>query len=235
MEKMVWGNTNQPDPKISCEKKSAAQFIVDIANAYPGQITIVAVGRLTNLAQAIKLDSNVVKNVKEVVLMGGALRVPGNATPVGEANIAGDPHAADIVFNAPWKVTMIGLDVTTKVKLNDDILLRIKDKNKRFGPFIFSITRLYMDFHRNVNHVEGGFYVHDPSAIMYLIDPSIFKTTKGPVRVATDGVAIGETIMPAYDYQMTLQPWVGKPFITAAVQVDEKRHLKTFESVMERN
>jgi inosine-uridine nucleoside N-ribohydrolase len=63
--------------------------------------------------------------------------------PVAEANVEGDPDAADIVFTAPWKVTMIGLDVTTKVKLTDDILLRLKNKNKQYGPFIFAITRFY--------------------------------------------------------------------------------------------
>ena len=226
------GNTNQPDPKISCQEKPAARFIVDMANAWPGQITILAVGRLTNLAEAIKLDSNLVRNVKEVVLMGGALHTPGNVSPVAEANISGDPHATDIVFTAPWKVTMIGLDVTTKVKLNDDILLRIKNKSNKYGSFIFSITRFYMNFHKNVNHIEGGFYVHDPSAVMYLIDSSIFKVHKGPVRVVTEGIAIGQTIMPAYDYQLQLQPWLAKPFVTAAVDVDVKRFLKTFESVI---
>src|SRR4029453_3369064 len=133
--------------------------------------------------------------------MGGALNVPGNVSPVAEANISGDPDAADIVVTAPWKVTMIALDTTPKVKLNNDILLRIKNNNSRYGPFIFAITRFYMDFHRNVNHVEGGFFVHDPSHFMYLIDPGVFKVRQGPVRGVTEGIAIGETIMPAYDYQ----------------------------------
>jgi hypothetical protein len=62
-----------------------------------------------------------------------------------------------------------------------------------------------------VNHVEGGFYVHDPSAIMFLIDPTIFTIRKGPVRVVTEGIAIGETIMPAYAYQLELPPWRGRP------------------------
>src|SRR4029453_6278377 len=107
--------------------------------------------------------------------MGGALNFPGNVSPVAEANIAGDPDAADIVVTAPWKVTMIALDTTTRVKLNDDILQRVRNANPRYGPFMFAITRFYMAFHQNVNHVEGGFYVHDPSAVMYLIDPGVFK------------------------------------------------------------
>jgi len=227
------GNTNQPGPKIKAQQKSAARFIVDMAKSYPGLVTILAIGRLTNLAEAIKLDTNLTRNVKEVVLMGGTLYVPGNVSPVAEANVSGDPHAADIVFTAGWKVTMIGLDVTTKVKLNDNILLRIKDKNTRYGAFIFLITRFYMNFHKIVNHIEGGFYVHDPSAVMYLIDSSLFKTKMGPIRVVTEGIAIGQTIMPAYDYQLKLQPWMDKPVVTAATDVEVELFLKIFETLME--
>ena len=228
------GNTGHAAPRRSYLAKSAAQFLVEAARTYPGQLTIVAVGRLTNLASALKLDSSLTTNVKEVVLMGGALHVPGNVSPVAEANISGDPDAADIVLTAPWKVTMIALNTTTKVTLNDAILMRIRDNNDRYGPFVWSISRFYMDFHKNVNHVEGGFYVHDPSAVMYLIEPDIFTTRKGPVRVVREGIAIGETIMPAYDYQLELPPWRGKPAVTTATDVDVKRFLDTFESVMTR-
>jgi purine nucleosidase len=227
------GNTNQPIPKVTFQPKPAAQFIVDLAKAYPGEVTIIAVGRLTNLAEAIRIDSTVTKNVKEVVLMGGGLYVPGNVNPVAEANVEGDPHAADIVFTAPWRVTMIGLDVTTKVKLNDDILIRIKKKNKQYGSFVYAITRFYQNFYKTSNQLTGGFYVHDPSAVMYLIDPTLFQLTKGPVRVVTEGIAIGQTIMPAYDYQLQLAPWKDNPFVNAAVGVDTDRFLKVFESVMD--
>ena len=226
------GNTNLPPPKSAAQSKPAARFLVDIARDFPGQITLVAVGRLTNLADAIALDQRFTSNIKEVVLMGGAFHVPGNVSPVAEANISGDPDAADIVVTAPWKVTMIALNTTTKVKLTDEILQRIRQRNDRYGPFIWSITRFYMDFHRNVNHVEGGFYVHDPSAVMFLIDPSLFTTRTGPVRVVTNGIALGETIMPAYDYQLDLPPWHGRPAVTTATDVNVDRFLQTFESVV---
>jgi purine nucleosidase len=229
------GNTNQPAPTGVPLPPPAARFIADTARASPGQITILAVGRLTNLAEAMKLDPNLTKNVREVVLMGGAVNFPGNVSPVAEANISGDPDAADLVLTAPWKVTMIALNTTTKVKLNDDILMRIRNNNSRYGPFVFAITRFYADFHKNVNHVEGGFFVHDPSAVMYLIDPSIFTVRQGPVRVVREGIAIGQTIMPAYDYQLEMAPWRGRPLVTTASDVDVKRFLERFESVMTRN
>jgi len=231
----VFGNAylDQPTPKSGPLAQPAARFIADTAKASPGQITILAVGRLTNLAEAMKLDPNLTRNVKEVVLMGGAV-FPGNVSPVAEANISGDPDAADLVLTAPWKVTMIALNTTTKVKLDDDILLRIKNNNSRYGSFVFAITRFYADFHKNVNHVEGGFFVHDPSAVMYLIDPSIFTVRQGPVRVVREGIAIGQTIMPAYDYQLEMAPWRGRPLVTTASDVDVKRFVETFESVMTR-
>lgn len=83
--------------------------------------------------------------------------------------------------------------------------------------------------------ITVGFYVHDPSAVMYLIDSSLFNLTKGPVRVVTDGIAIGQTIMPAYDYQLQLAPWKDKPFVNAAIDVDTGKFLKLFESIMEQN
>ncbi len=136
------GNTRQPEPSAKPQDKSAAQFLSDATRAHPGQITILAVGRLSNLAEAIKLDSHFVRNVREVVLMGGALYVPGNVSPGAEANVGGDPHAADLVFTAPWKLTMIGLDVTTKVRLNEETLSRVKDSNQPPFPRLRSGHRL---------------------------------------------------------------------------------------------
>jgi len=227
------GNTAQPEPKIKAQQKSAAQFIVEATKAHPGQITIIAEGRLTNLADAIRLDSSVTKNVKEVVVVAGALRVPGLVTPVAEPNAWMDPHAADMVFTAAWKVTLFSLDVTMKVALPDELLLRIKEKNLRFGAFIYSITRGYRDFQMNALH-SAGIIDFGASAILYMIDPTIFKFKKGPVRVVTEGIAIGQTIMPNLEFQIQIDPvtWKGKPLVSAAFEVDAERYLKLYEAIM---
>jgi inosine-uridine nucleoside N-ribohydrolase len=164
--------------------------------------------------------------------MGGALYVPGNVSPVAEANVGGDPHAADLVFTSPWKVTLIGLDVTTKVRLNQDVLSRVKVRNRRFGPFLYSITRFYDQFHRNVERVTGGSYVHDPSAVIYLMEPTLFQMKEGPVRVVGEGIAIGQTIMAAYNHQFELPPWKDQPRVKAAIGVDRNRFEKTLESAL---
>ena len=92
-----------------------------------------------------------------------------------------------------------------------------------------------MNFHKNVNRIKDGFYVHDPSAVMYLIDSTIFTMKRGPVRVVGEGIAIGQTIMPAYDYQLELPAWKNKPPVSAAVDVDVNRFLQRFETIMAKN
>jgi inosine-uridine nucleoside N-ribohydrolase len=225
------GNTHLPIPLGHAESLPAAQFLVDMARQYPGQITVVALGRLTNLAQAIKQDPNFAKNIQQVVLVGGTLHTPGNISPVAEANIAGDPHAADIVFTAPWQVSMVGLDVTTKVRVDDKMLTRIKARNQRFGEFVYATTRYYAGIYPQ-QQSKGGFYVYAPSAMVYLIEPELFKIQKGPVRVVTDGIAIGQTIMAAEGNQAKLPSWKDQPMVTAAIDIDKVRFEKYLETLL---
>jgi len=190
------------------------------------------VGRLTNLANSLAQDPGIAAKVKDVILMGGTLHVPGNVSPVGEANISGDPHAADLVFRATWPVTMIGLDVTTKLIMNDRILETIREDNARYGNFIYDISRFYRNFHINVDGVEGGFYVHDPSAVMYLINPDIFKLKQGPVRVVTDGIGIGQTIIATYPHHLKMKAWKDQTFTSVAIEVDEAAFFETYQRIM---
>jgi inosine-uridine nucleoside N-ribohydrolase len=225
------GNTGQPEPTTKANAKPAAQFLVETAKTYPGEVTILAIGPLSNLAEALRLDSGFARNVRELIVMGGALYVPGNVTPVAEANIYGDPHAADLVFTASWKVTMIGLDVTTKVQLSDQMLSRVRTQNKTFGLFIWSISRFYAEFHRQ-EHIPGGIYPHDPSAVVYLIEPGIFRTKQGPLRVVCEGMAIGQTIIAAYDHHFQQPPWKDQPLVTAATTIDTNRFQEMIERLL---
>lgn len=226
------GNTHQPEPKLKAESESASDFLVREINANPGKITLIAIGPLTNLALALKRDPSIASKVKRVVLMGGALNTPGNVTPVAEANIAADPQAADKVFTAPWHVTMIPLDVTQKVKISEKMLEAIRGRNQRFGAFIFNISQFYLAFYRDKEHVDGGFYAHDVSAVMYLLDPQLFSMQKGPVRVATKGIASGQTIMATIDYEKELPAWKDAPVTSGAVKVDESAYIRQFMARM---
>ncbi len=103
------GNTNLPPPKLEPVKESAAELLVRLAHEHPGELTLVPIAPLTNVAAALALDPSIAQLYKEVVLMGGNFLAPGNAAKWAEANIWHDPEAAQMVFEAGWPITAVGL------------------------------------------------------------------------------------------------------------------------------
>jgi inosine-uridine nucleoside N-ribohydrolase len=225
------GNIGAPPPTGHVIETSAAELIVATARRHPGEVTLVPVGRLTNLALALALEPRLPALVKEVILMGGSASAGGNVTPVAEANIWGDPHAADAVFAAPWKVTMVGLDVTQRVLLDDARLERMAARDPRVGGFVYRISRFYKRFHEQTG-VTGGFYVHDPSAVAYAIDPSLFTTEKARVRVVTEGAAIGQTIAVSGARGEEWAATRGRPEASVCRGVEADRLLRLFETTV---
>jgi inosine-uridine nucleoside N-ribohydrolase len=112
------GNQNFPPPTGKPLDQSAAAFLVEQANLYPGQVTVVALGPLTNLALAIELDPSFPKKIGQIVILGGAYSVNGNVNPAAEANIFGDPDAADIVFTSGADILAVGINITHQVVLS---------------------------------------------------------------------------------------------------------------------
>ena len=108
-----------PSPQQPLEEPAWA-FIARMAREHPGELTLVTLARMTNLAKALEIEPDLPRLLKRVVFMGGTFHAPGNVSPVAEANIAGDPEAADRVFQAGFDLTMVGLDVTQKVRLTTD-------------------------------------------------------------------------------------------------------------------
>lgn len=189
-----FGGMNLPLPQGKALDIPAAQFIVEQVMANPGEITLCPVGPLTNLALALKLEPRIVQNVKEVVLMGGAAYCPGNVSRVAEANISNDPHAANLVFSAGWKLTMVGLDVTTKSVQTGEMLNHIFSAGTPATDWLKAMLPHYQNAHHNTEAMQGSIYTHDPSAIAYLIDPSLFVTRRVPVYVETEGKCAGFTV-----------------------------------------
>jgi inosine-uridine nucleoside N-ribohydrolase len=229
-----FGNVNLPAPKGSPIELTAAEFIVQQVLANPNEVTLVAVGPLVNLALALKLDPSIAKLVKKVVIMGGTINEPGNVSPVAEANIFCDPHAADIVFKADWPVHMIGLDVTHKVLMMDALQERVRDANPAFGEFLYKAGRFYSDFYK-ANRGAEGCYVHDSSAVAYAINPDLFDVVKGPVRVATDGLAKGQTILKHTDYTYPEDHWDNITDSYVCMGVNEAGVLALYENAMTRS
>lgn len=226
-----FGNIGWPEPTAERDIRSAPHVIVDTINAHPGEVTLVALGPLTNLALALELDPDIASKTKQVVLMGGAIHETGNVSPVAEANLINDPHAGDAVFGAGWPVTMIGLDVTHQVLLKAGVLERIEAANPKLGGFLNRAAQHYFNFYREAMGIDGC-YFHDAATIAYVLDPSLFGCRHGAIRVAPDGLAIGQTMMAPEGRTFPTAGWEARPLVKVAIEVDDVRVLSLFERIL---
>ncbi len=187
-----FGDVPAVEPKGSPDPRSAAEFIVEIINTHPGEVTLCPVGPLTNIAAALRLDPTITSKVAEVVVMGGAVDTAGNVTEFAEANIWNDPHAASEVMAADWPTMLVGLDVTQKSRCTPEDFAALSESSPDIGGFLNDAVQYYFDFHRQKGVMDGCF-MHDPSAVLAVDDPSLFAGRAVPIRVATEGPEIGRT------------------------------------------
>jgi uridine nucleosidase len=220
------GNVFLPPPETKAVRERAATFIVEQVMTYPGEITLVPIGPLTNIALAMRLEPRIIANVREVVLMGGNALVPGNVSPAAEANVHNDPEAADVVFGAPWPVTMVGLDVTHRVHMTPEQIARHAQATGSMAQHLAKILPFYQSFFETAYSASNlqGIYVHDSSAIAYLIDPALFEVKQWPIRVETEGLGRGKT-WPAIPSSAAASPplpapWRDRSLVNVCVGVD---------------
>jgi inosine-uridine nucleoside N-ribohydrolase len=214
------GNIGVPETiDLPLDPRPAHRFIIDTVRANPGEVTLVAVGRMSNLAFALKEDPEIAGLVKQVIIMGGAFDVPGNITPAAEANIHGDPEAADHVMTAPWKVVVVGLDVTMKTVMTRHRLAELVSENGARLQLLSDLSQFYIDFYGR--HVEGeGMVVHDSCACVYLVAPHLFTTRSGAIRVVADGIADGQTIQKPDGRSFPPGNWDDLPSQHACLGID---------------
>lgn len=220
------GNQNFPPPKGKPIEQSAASFLVEKAKLYPGEITVVALGPLTNIALALQLDPAFAKNVGQIVVLGGAFSVNGNVNPAAEANIFGDPDAADIVFTSGADILAVGLNVTHQVIFTDDDRETLAKSNGNFAQYLDKIFDVYYAYHYEAYGIKGA-YLHDPTTVLAAVDPSLITCIEGVVRVQTTGITRGLTIL--YNRQKRfgeVTEWSDKPTVKVAVTVDAPRVVK---------
>lgn len=187
-----FGDARPPAPRRGADPRGAAQLLVDLVAERPGAVTIVAVGPLTNLAEALTLDPSIAERVGRVVVMGGAVRTGGNVTPHAEANIWQDPHAAARVFAAPWPTTLVGLDVTETIRCTRGDLAPMAAVSPICGAFLAQAAEFYFAFHKETQGFDGCF-LHDPTALIAALDAGLFATAAAPIAVALAGEEIGRT------------------------------------------
>lgn len=227
------GNAIIPETSQRPIAESAAEFIVRTVNENPGEITLVTVGPLTNLAHALKLDPTIGRKMKKVVIMGGNVFVPGNVTPLSEANLHCDPEAAAFVFAADAPIMVVGLDVTQKTRLKQshlDMLNRqATNSNRDIVNFLNDSLDIYFDFYQKYNHFIRECPMHDPLAVLVAINPSLVKVQTFNAIIDTESTLNAGMIVT----DRRVRPSVGRP-IDFCIDVDSDRAINELLAVFNR-
>ena len=211
------GDTGLPEPKKVPEAEDAVDFLVRRAREEKGELTLLPIGPLTNIAKAVQRDAEFAKNIKEVVIMGGGEKL-GNITPVAEFNFWEDPEAAKIVFEAGFeKVTMIGLDATGYIWLTPAHRELLYQINTPVSRFMYDITRVYSDIHWDWER-RMGCELCDALIPAYLLDPAVITAVDAYVDIETQGICAGTSVV----YRSGRYP-DKKPNCQVAVGADGKR------------
>src|SRR5262245_14077378 len=219
------GYAELPPPSKELSARHAADLIIDEARRTPGEITLVTLGPLTNLAVALDRAPELPRLLNGLVIMGGSYRSLGNTAPTTEWNVAVDPEAMQIVL-AGWaacaevgRPLALGLDVTERAKLTPDHLERLHAVAGSPGAnpvltFIDDALRFYMEFHSRYDGFYGAF-IHDPLAVAAALDRSLVLSESVNVEVELDGRwTTGETVT---DWRRS---WGRPPNLDVAVEAD---------------
>ncbi|HFE9681752.1 TPA: nucleoside hydrolase [Clostridium perfringens] len=163
-------------------------------------VSIIALGPLTNLYRAIEKDSETFHRVKEIVSMGGAYKSHGNCSPVAEFNYWVDPHGArEFLKKFNGEFTMVGLDVTREIVLTPNLREMIHQFKDEIGDFIYDITRFYVDFHWEQERTLGC-VINDPLAVEYFINREICEGFKAYVDIACEDISMGQSVVDVADF-----------------------------------
>lgn len=191
------GNVDLGTPRRNKSDLSAVDFIIESANCYQKDLTLLCAGPLTNLAKAIMKDSKAIGLIGQIVIMGGALTVPGNNGLhdglFSEANIYNDPDAAKYVFESGIPIVLAGLDVTLKTMITGKDIAAWQNIKTKAAKVFIELTRYY--YINEYNDEEIGGAMHDPLAVEVAVNPNII-THYLPINltVETEGPSTGRTI-----------------------------------------
>ena len=226
------GNIGLPLPDELPESLAGHHAAVEMVNrvmASPGEITILALGRLTNVALALSLEPRLVQSVAEIIVMGGAVSVPGNVSPVASANLYEDPEAAAIVYASGAPLVQVGLDVCDQVTISQAQLDRIYDAGTPVTGLLSSATpglqSSYID--RGLLGKGDGVRYNDLPAVAFAIDASLFGFYKYYVEIETQSpVTRGQTVAHRN------APGGPSPNATVCLEIDAPRLAELFTKRM---
>lgn len=197
------GNSRLPDPRTRPVAQHAVDFLIERVLAEPDQLSIFAIGPLTNIAMAVRKEPRFADAVKELVIMGGAIQVNGNTTPLAEFNIFVDPHAAYIVFHSGIPITLIPLDVTHQCLLRQEHVDRLMKIKSPISRFIKDAVQVYFKF--SYDRGFTGCALHDPLTLATILAPELLTLKEYFVDVdISSGVSMGKTFADIFN--VTKQP-----------------------------
>lgn len=178
------GGAPVPAATRSLQPGFGPDYLIDQLRASPGELTLVAIGPMTNLALALRKEPQITEWVRDVVLMGGSY-TRGNVTPAAEFNFYADPEAAAAVFDAPWKPVMIGLDVTLTASVGPEVLGRWRNFGALSDDLIIPSLANYSDSTHGAE--QAGPAIHDACAIAYVLHPELFTLAPAQTQIETHG------------------------------------------------
>ena len=231
-----FGDLPAQTPKRAPLAKTTDTYLSEICRAHSGEVILCPVGPLTNIASVLRHDPDIVKHVKKLVIMGGAVWVPGNVSAYAEANIWNDPHAADAVFAADWDIDLIGLDVTQTIDCDDADFTALRQAAPEIGGFLHEISAFYIKFYHSVigRHVC---LMHDPSALIAITDEELFTYQETPLSVVCSGEQIGRTVVQDSANRRAVRVAVGADtakikarFLDICGQADKMKQLRRSEA-----
>lgn len=193
------GNTNWPVPEGSgaVVGHHAALEIIERVMARPGEITLLALGRLTNVALALSLEPDLAGAVAKIVVMGGTIYQPGNVSPTATANLHEDPEAAAIVYNSGAPLAQVGLDVCNPVEITPAQLAQIEQAGLPTTGLLTAATPHLQAYYNSQNLLQDprAARYNDLPAVAYAVQPELFQTRHLPVRIETgSGLTQGQTV-----------------------------------------
>jgi purine nucleosidase len=194
------GYAKLPEPRSKPILQHGIDFLIEKILESPGEITLVAIAPLTNVALAIRKEPRIVEALKEIVIMGGAIRHEGNTTALAEFNTYVDPHAAQIVYQAGIPTTLVPLDVTYQCILTPEDVNRLRKIDSPVTKFVADAARFYMEFHDEYQRIEGC-VINDPIALALTFMPELCTYQELPVEVdLSGGISMGKTVADFYNY-----------------------------------
>lgn len=201
-------------------KKGAVNFIIESLKKEKN-ISIIALGPLTNLAKVALKEKEILNNCERIVSMGGAYRTNGNCSQIAEYNYWVDPKAVNVVFEATKKIELIPLDVTRKIVLTPNLREYLNQMENEKAKFIYEITKFYVDFHWKQERVLGC-VINDPLAVAYFIDSSICEGFFSNLECVEKGVAMGGTLIDVGNF------YKREKNVYLNDKVDRKKFFKNF-------